>query len=300
MNRVFVIISLCCSTFVWADLSKPSALQQAWIEYRFQSYEAAEKFFDEILSKEMGKNWEQEATMGKGMAAQFDERNIRPKKALAYYQKLLNEDLPNEQRALLLLLIGEAQEGLGDLKEANAAWEKVIQLFPQTLLAEDALLKRTIRNMGELTEERTLEAVRYAEEARQTFVAPSREDPRLAPVLDNLIGTVYFWRGEYDAARGAFIRNVELASPEKMNYSKVAGGLFRVARVSEKFLNDPETAGAYYRKLVLETPNDVRFFFALEKAVQYGALSMEEVDALRVSGISDEIIEELKKKVQAQ
>jgi hypothetical protein len=72
----------------------------------------------------------------------------------------------------------------------------------------------------------------------------------------------------------------------------------RVARISEVKLDDKETAGRYYRMLVEETPNDVRSFFALERAVAFGALTIEEVKNLNIYAIDDEVVMKLQERME--
>ena len=80
-------------------------------------------------------------------------------------------------------------------------------------------------------------------------------------------------------------------SLESSGYNRRASLFMKIAGIFEKDLNDTKSAGIYYRKLVAETPNDVRSFFALEKALLLGAISPEEVADFNLHGVTDEVVQ---------
>jgi tetratricopeptide (TPR) repeat protein len=206
------------------------------------------------------------------------------------YEELLASGIAGEARLLAQSLLAESLAQQGDRTRANALWDEVITGAPSSLIAQDALLRRTAANLGPLDSDQTLAAVRYLEEKRQAFPPPSREQPGLAPAMDLLLGTVYYWRGDYARSREAYRRYVAIGSPQTSTYAQRAAALVKVAQLSERRLGDPATAGRYYRRVVGETPNDVRSFFALEQAARLGAITPDEVRALNLPGVTDDVI----------
>jgi tetratricopeptide (TPR) repeat protein len=186
-----------------------------------------------------------------------------------------------------------ALAGQGELSAANQGWEEVITAYSDTIIAQDALLSRTLYNMKAFDAPETLHAIEYLEGKRHLFPEPTPEEPGLSPAFDMIRGDVYFWRKEYHKAVKAYLEYIRIGRIGTISYGNRATVLFKIARIAEEYLDDPQTAGEYYKRIVEETPNDVRSYFALEKAIQYGAVSPEEVQQLRLSGMDDDVIQDL-------
>jgi tetratricopeptide (TPR) repeat protein len=283
------LAALACAAAAGPD--PRATLDEAWREYRFQSYDKAARLFASADAAGAPEAARREARCGRAMLALFREKDPEPADAVAGFDALLREGLDGERALLVRGLRAEALAASGRIEEANAAWAEVIDGAPSSILAQDALLRRTIANLGPLASEQTAAALRYLEEKRRSFPPPTRERPMLAPALDMLLGDARFWRGEYAEARAALVRYVEIGTKTTTSYPTQASAMMRIARISEEKLGDPATAGRYYRRLVEETPNDVRSFFALERAIAYGALTREEVRGLKLYGVTDRIVD---------
>lgn len=268
-------------------------LEQGWTEYRFQSFDAARDLFEraEIESADDGDR--REAMLGQAMVDQFRESGDRLGSAVDTYRRLREESKEDRVGVLASAMLAEGLFAQGSLEEANLLWDEVIGEHPGSLAAQDALIRRTTVNLGPMLSDQTLDAVRYAEEKRKGFPVATRENPGLSPALDLLLGDIYFWRENYAAARDAFMRYLEIASVQTVSYATLASVFMRVARLSELRLDDPETAGRVYKQMVLETPNDVRAYFAMQKAIELGNFTREEVVALGIEGLSEREIDEL-------
>lgn len=273
-----------------ADANAADALRDAWQAYRYQTYEAAERGFRQAVDDPAT---QQQATLGLALVAQFRERRPNVREALRLYQQLLDEGLDGDARWQVLALVAECHALTEALDKANTDWEAVIVGAPHSLIAQDALLRRTLANLGAMESAQTTAAIRYLETHREAFPPPTRETPALAPAYDLLLGNLYFWRRDYARSRDAFMRYIAIGSKETTSYSQQASAMMRVARMSESLLDDPATAGRYYRMLVEQTPNDVRSYHALERAVRYGAITADEVRALKLYGISEALLQTL-------
>lgn len=268
-------------------------LDQGWAEYAFQSFDEARRQFTLVDRGAGDKASRRQARLGLAMVDQFRESKGDPRRAIDAYRDLRKEDANDEVAVMATSFLAEALVALGNLDEANILWDQVITEHADDIAAQDALLRRTVANLAEPGSDQTLEAVRYLEEQRRRFPPPTQEQPGLAPTMDLLLGDIYFYRGEHEKARAAYMRYVDVATVNTTSYPNHAILRLKIALLSERFLNDPETAGEYYRRLVLDTPNDQRSWFALEQAVRYGTLTRREIEALELNGVTPEILDEL-------
>jgi tetratricopeptide (TPR) repeat protein len=273
---------------------QPAALvRQAWTEYGFESFDAARTRFVEAQAITDDPALAREAQMGMAMSDQFDPRHPDPSAARQAYEQIVDKGAPREVTQMAQSLLAQVCAAEGDLPRANRLWESAVLADPGSIVAQDALLQRTYANLRGWTEPETAAAMEYLSRMRQTFPTPTPDRPGLAPVFDATLGNYYFWKGDYEAARQAFIRFTEIATTRNTSYAWMAGMYFRIARISEVLLNDRPTAGAYYRKVALETPNSVLSFFALSKAAELGSLTRSEVTALNLPGLTPETLHEL-------
>ncbi len=289
-----VLIGLQTAAPAQEPTTPTGALHRAWQEYEFQAHDLAEKYFTQAReSFPEASAGSREAALGLAMVGHFREKGRDLEGAAAQYESLLEAGVEGTTRLLTESMFASALAELGELERANDIWDEIITANPDTLIAQDALMSRTLANMGPYDSPQTGEAIRYLQEKRALFPEPTREDPAMAPSYDELLGEAYFWRGEYRKSRDAFIRYVEIGTIRTTGYKNRANGMVRIARMSESLLDDTETAGRYYRKLVEEMPSDERSYFAVEQAVRYGAFTREEVRDLNLNGFTEEIIDEL-------
>jgi tetratricopeptide (TPR) repeat protein len=300
MHRFFLSALAGCLLFSLQATAQDASqlLKDAWNEYHFLELELATDYFERALEQSADPAQQHEAQLGLAMVQQFDKNSPDPEKAAPLYEALLAADLEDRLVPLVKSLLAECYADMGDLEKANVLWDEVITGYPDLIVAQDALLERTHANMTDFESEETYAAVQYLDEKRKLFPVPTKERPGLAPAFEQLRGEVFFWRDEFEASRQAYINYLEAGSKETTSYSQRASAIMRVARISEVKLDDKETAGRYYRMLVEETPNDVRSFFALERAVAFGALTIEEVKNLNIYAIDDEVVMKLQERME--
>lgn len=268
-------------------------LQQGWKEYGFQSFDAAKKQFSLAGRTTDDDADRREAQLGLAMVDQFCETGVDLRGAVEVYRRLLKEDAGDTVAGMAANFLAEALAAQGALDEANRLWAEVISEHADTMVAQDALLRRTVANLAAPRSDRTREALEYLEEERKRFPSPTPERPGLSPSMDVLLGDMYFYREEYEQARAAYMRYIDVATVRTTSYPLHAIMRLKIAIMSERYLDDPETAGEFYRRLVLDTPNDQRSWFALEKAVDYGTLTRDEIEALELNGVTPEVLDEL-------
>jgi hypothetical protein len=182
---------------------------------------------------------------------------------------------------------------MGKMERANSAWERVITGNADTIVAQDALMRRTLANMGAWDSRETASAVAYLQEKRKAFPGPTRDVPGLSPVMDRYVSTYLSGLKDYAGSREALMAFADVATIRTVSYGWLAGAFFKIARLSELYLDDPKTAGEYYKRVIVETPNAKQSFYALIKAVEHGAMTEAEVRALDLHGMTEKKMADL-------
>jgi tetratricopeptide (TPR) repeat protein len=266
-------------------------LTQAWHEYRLQSWGQAESLFYQVMKHpDSDKQNVLDAEMGLAMITQFNTRKPNPSMAATKYETLLKKVSAGERALLLKSLYADCLWQSGQTSKADTIWSALFEENLDSLVVQDALLQRTLMHMKGERDPETAKAIAYLDTTLTKLPPLSVTSPGLAPVFLGLIGDFYLHNNQPGKARDYYKRQIELTTPDTGGYSLYAGRLFQIARLSEVDLHDLSTAGQYYRRLIHETPNDSRFFFALEKAASLGAISAAEIQALHLQGLTDEII----------
>ena len=271
------------------------SLHKAWREYQFQEWTQAETLFKQVISTHGPSSPAGfDARCGLAMIKQFNTRKPDPAGAREDYSELLQTNPEGERYILLTSLYAECAWQTGQTDQADKAWQSLFDNHPASILTQEALLQRTLLHMRGSNDKETANAIAFLKKTMSSI--PQSNKAGLIPVFHGLIGDHHLQTGNPKEARQSYMQALEGSSPESMSYSIYAGRLFQVARISEKDLDDKETAARFYRRLVNETPNDGRFFFSLEKSATYGSITADEVRALKRQGLTENVIDELFKK----
>ncbi|MBC8453440.1 hypothetical protein H8D64_00110 [PVC group bacterium] len=307
MGRIlsFWLSALILSLILVPDslIAKDERLEKAWKEYRFQAYATAEMLFEDVKESAVDKKDKQEAKVGLAMILQFDQKQMKFAKAIEIYESLIDEGVDGDAGILVKSLLAESKAAIGDIDSANALWDEVISNNPSSIVAHDALLRRTMVNMKSYDTTSTHKTMGYLNEKREKFPEPSRKIPSLAPTIERVMAEYFFWNEEYEKSMEYFLNYISVGMADTIGYGKRARALYRVARMYETIFNDTVSAGKYYRLLALETPSDQRSYYGIEKAAKYGTITADELRKMKFSGLTEEIIQELfstKKKATSQ
>lgn len=266
-------------------------LAMAWREYGFHSFDIAGQLFARVLETSRDAAERQQATIGRAMIAQFNTKQRDPEKAIRLYRRLLEEGLTGEPKILVESFLAECYAGTRRRDEANRLWDAIIADQPTSIVAQDALIARTLANMGSWDGEETTQAMSHLAQKRTYLPEPDPDRPGLAPPMERLTANWHFWCGRHRQARDTLIRFCDIATKRTTSYGWYAGTLFRTAQISERLLDDNQTAGRYYRRVITETPNHYQSFYALRRAAELGAIAKQEVRALKLNGITDDVID---------
>ncbi len=294
LARLAMGLALATGPVLAAEGSAADHLARAWTEYQFQSFDLAKSFFESAASR--GTAGEKlQAKTGLAMVEQFNERGANLDKAEALYREVLAAGAEGEHALLVRNFLADIHISRGQKAEALAILDELVDAHIGTVIGQDALLRRILLTMGEYNSPESL-AVAADAAKRLADVKASRERPLLLPTLNLMLGDTYFWAGRYDTAVG-FIENfTTVGTVHTTSYGNQASQLYRLARLYENSLKDPVRAGHFYRRLVEETPNSGMSYFSLEKAVALGAFTREEVNELRMGGLTPAVVDELFRK----
>jgi len=278
----------------WGAPPEPLAAR-AWNEFGYQSFDNARRLFNE-LERAPGATacQRQEAVIGLAMVAQFDERRADLGLAEQLYRRVLADaSLPPERRLLVESMLAETLAGAGRLAEADTLWDRLIRAHPSHVIAQDALIRRTVAHVTTFEAPETGAALAYLRECLAIIAQAAPAEAGMGVALERLRAWLHLGRKEYLEARAALMRLADLADHVTLSQGQLAIVLTQIARLSETQLDDPLTAGRYYRRLVEEAPHDVRAYFALTRAIHYGVFTMDEVRGLQIPGLTEDLLAEL-------
>lgn len=273
---------------------KPETLQRAWQEYQFLSLDAAEALFLETQRLDVDSEYLLEAKIGLAMIAQYRERNPDLDKAEKLYQEALAENPKPEVRALINSFLADLYLSRGDDSEALVVLEALIDENIDTVVGQDALIRRLNLTMGDYASPESIAAAREVEANLDRIrVQVSEERPYLIPLIHSLLGRIYFWAEDYVSTVQQFEKFSSLGNANTTSYGSQASSLYRIANIYERQLNQPQQAGIFFRRLVEEYPNSSMSYYALEKSIMLGGLSRHEANKIRLGGLTPEILDEL-------
>jgi tetratricopeptide (TPR) repeat protein len=299
LRGLYLIGALCIGLHVPAQ--KPETLQRAWQEYQFLSLDVAEKLFLETQDSDVDPEYLLEAKVGLAMIAQYRERNPDLEKAEALYQEALAGNPKPEVRALINSFLADLYLSRGADSEARVVLDTLIDENIDSVVGQDALIRRLTLMMGEYASPQSIAAARNVEaDLNRIRVKVSEERPYLIPLIYSLLGRIYFWAEDYASTVQQYENFTTLGNANTTSYGTQASALYRIANIYEQKLNQPEQAGLFYRRLVEDYPNSAMSYYALEKAILLGAFSREEANKIRLGGLTPEILDELFSAVPAE
>ncbi|MGA0368809.1 MAG: tetratricopeptide repeat protein [Kiritimatiellia bacterium] len=267
-------------------------LERAWEEYRFLSLDQAEKYFKQVRAEDGDPERIRQAMLGIAMARQYREGNPDYESAETLYQEILEMNAEGEIGVLVRSNLADLYLVRGQEEKALALLNDLIDNHLQTVIGQDALLRRIQITMGDFGSERSVQVARAAE-GLLAEVQSSPERPFLIPVLSNLLGEIYFNAKLYSRAAEHLERFTTVGTANTTNYSSQASQLYRLAKIYEIHLNDIPNAGFFYRRLATEYSNSPMAYYALEKAIRAQSITREEAENLRLGGVTAEVLDEL-------
>lgn len=287
---------LICFTMGFADMQtvpdRVDLLEQAWEEYRFLSLDQAENYFKQVQAKDEDPERIRQAMLGIAMTRQYREGSPDYDSAESLYTEILEMNAGGEIGVLVRSNQADLYLSRGEEEKALVLLNELIESHLQTVIGQDALLRRIRLTMGDFGSEQSLKVAQESEKLlAQVEASPNR--PLLVPVLSNLLGEIYFHLNMYAEAAEHYERFTTIGTANSTNYSSQASQLYRLARIYEIHLQDVKRASYFYRRLATEYSNSSMAYYALVKAIQSHSITREEVENLRLGGVTSEVLDEL-------
>lgn len=290
--RLLVFVVFCSVSGIRAAETPAEWLKQGWEEYRFLSMDPAKVLFEKVLKSNAEAGEKLRAKIGLAMVHQYQERGSDLAKAQALYTQVLAENPADGERWLVMSNLADLHQSEGRTVEALALLDELIDESLHTVAGQDALRRSVFLRMGPFGTDESVAVADLAADKLASIQA-SREEPGLLPILHVQLGDIYFWADLLDKAAFHYEQFTLIGSADTTSYASQAANLYRLAKLYEGPLADSAKAAHFYTRLVNEYPNSNMMYYALERSVQLGSMSREEVRELNISGLTEEIIEEL-------
>lgn len=286
----FLIIPFCLllSTSVQSAETELTTLQKGWKEYEFRNFGFAEDLFEEAAEKAVNDKDYCQAMVGRAFCYQFGKKGQVSvsdyKYAISLYKNALNKASKNKKLtnflksmiAECLLRISQLSKDREIKEEAETYWAELKKEAGNSVVAQDAMLTKTIAQTDDFTDPKLKPLVSELESFLKPIVKSlEKKDPQtvseinkkfpLAKIMANFLGFYYFWNKDYPASIHWF-KIYYILGPT--SYAAKANTIFTIARIAELKLKDKKLATEFYQKFAKETGNDRRAYFAEEKVKQ--------------------------------
>lgn len=295
----YIRFHLVLLSFLWVGFAEesppsdePDLLEQAWVEYRFLSLDQAANYFKQVRAKDKDPSRVREAKLGLAMIKQYAESGADLAGAESMYTEILAEGAEGEVAALVRSNIADIHISRGEEAAALSVLNQLISERLDSVIGQDALLRRIVLTMGAFGSEESVLVAREAEVLLENLEVTTKR-PLLVPIVSSLLGDIFFMAENYEKAVVHYERYTTIGTSHSTNYSSQASQLYRLAMIHESKLNQPDRSGHFYRRLATEYSNSRMAYYALEKAIQYKKITREEVRALRLGGVTEDILGEL-------
>ena len=261
--------------FVGALISFPAGgdLDKAWQEFDFQNYPLARSLFEKVIQEQRadpdmvyseGKPGEiVQARMGLAMITHFEQPGNDPQEAFRMYKEILAElDEDHPVRANAYLLMGKALMDVEPPKveEAQRNFDTVLDTYPGSPEAHEAALEKAFSFVHESTEANIHRAVRFLRQYCDSF-----PDNPLVSTMYNFSGRILL---RADEPRLALDYLLDWAEVGPVNIREVNLLFFRIARVYDKVIENPDSAIVYYRKFYENDRLDPLAFYCRRRIEQ--------------------------------
>jgi len=262
-QRIRILVLLLCGTALrlWSVESEDRAenmLAEAWKEYEYQNFPAADRLFDRALeATDADAESGIQARLGKAMVVHFRVPGGNPGDAIALYQEVLADIGPDHKvTPNIHLLIGKAYRALDEpeLDSARAYLEIVLSEAGGTIEADEAALETAYTHSYKQDRENFMLAIDFL----QDYLSKN-PGCAMASTMYLFCAKLFMHMKDYEKARENLI-HADSLGVANLKYKPTV--LFQIAYISEVELRDTATAYRYYRKLTRKHPLDSRTYFS--------------------------------------
>jgi tetratricopeptide (TPR) repeat protein len=252
----FIGCVVACIVPVYAE-GPAEMLDKGWEEYWLQNFSAADKIFQSIL-KNGGASREEmaEAKLGRAMIVNYQMPGRNPQKAVSLYAAVIPEIESEDLKAQTMILLARAYGENAATADSALGWlSRVIAEYPESNAAREAVLETAYLRLRS-----------YRLEEVPGIIALLEDDLRTHPS--------HVYAGTMHGVCGLLALEVQRDFPMAQkhliawydagiaNLSNKPTVLFQIGQISEKMLDDPQTAARYYQLLADNHPTDVRNYIS--------------------------------------
>ena len=229
------------------------------------SFEQGYDLFNAVIeSSEKGSHQWQQATYSKGLCAWHMPAPTADKVAEAASSfQLLVDEVPDSKLAPYAVLdlgrIREVRDYQGDqvdLEGARGYYQQVIDTWPDTEVAEEALLRLAGSYIQVFDEE---ESVREGVALLEERVKARPDNPLASAMWSYLAGTYFYLLNDTATALECYLKADELGLLDR---AQAGITWWKMAALAEKIPGRTDIAVRYYRKIIIDAPNSGRGYDA--------------------------------------
>lgn len=264
-------------------------LAQGWEDYRLGEFNRAAAAFEAVVAQTgEGETLHQEGLYGLASVWQWRDTGNRPDKARVLFEKVIALNPQSDLAAWSQLALARMEHLTPPGKEPDypsvrAAYQRVIDAFPQHAAAEEALiyqqatLAATLRPADAATAAAVLEGY-----------VRSHGEGRFRSAAWSLLAACYGTLHEPEKRLAALIESLKAEEIDPRNpEADHAWAYWNIATVAEFEAGDFAAARAYYRRIIEEYPADVRVYGS-RQALRRMALTETELRRQATAGGADE------------
>lgn len=265
-------------------------LKDGWAKYEFREFEAARRIFSRVQDTSKDKASICQAKTGLAFFNQFGQRgNVSVnhfEKAIELYDECIKMMGPDykltpfwkSMKAECNYRIYQKNDNIKNLKNAEAIWKELAEKQPKSLVAQDALLFRTVVPIRDFTDETVPNKIAEME----TYLQPIKkkinnkktaeeikkdEAAVLAGIMANYLGKLYASKKNWLKSSENYDTYVKLG-PTSHHYKLNA--YYSIARIADVKLNDKKLAKEYYTKIFTESPTYRKSYFSMKRVKELG------------------------------
>ena len=295
MKKLFLILiaSMCCNIcFSAANAQDKKLLKEGWEKYDFREFEASRRIFTKVQETSKDKASICQAKTGLAFYYQFGQRgNVTVsdfEKAIDYYEECIKTMGPDfkltpfwkTMTAECLYRIYTKNDNQEYLEEAQAIWQEIEKKHHGSLIAQDAMLFRTVVPTRDFLDKKTPERMAEMENYlkpiskklsnKKTAEAIKKsEEAILAGVMANYLGKLYSSRKEYKKSTDNLQTYVNIGATS--NHYKLAA-YYSIARIADVELENKKLAREFYVRLYTESPTERKAYFSRQRAKALGEI----------------------------
>lgn len=265
-------------------------LKDGWTKYDFREFEAARRIFTKVQDTSKDKASICQAKTGIAFFNQFGQRGnvtvANYEKAIELYNECIELMGPDyklipfwkSMKAECLYLIYQKTDNVDNLEEAEAIWKEIAKKQPNSLVAQDALLFRTVVPITDFSDSKVPKQIAEMEQYLKPITKAinnkkvakatrEKEKSSLAGVMANYLGKLYASRKEWKKSSENYDTYVKLGAT---SHHYKLNAYYSIARIADIELKNKDLAIEYYTRIFTESPTYRKSYYSMKRVKELG------------------------------